>query len=345
MVANGSKETKQIKVVKNVIHYLAVPIDRFRDIPMNRLADEFLVKTVPNPDLWLSSVDALMLDLVKDQEQSKNTISSLAHEAAAYHLQLGGHRIRARLALAACASLGVNETNAVALAAAVELLHNASLVHDDLQDEDLIRRGSKAVWAQFGSNVAICTGDLMLSAAYAAIAQTQCYALIPELLKQMHAKVSYAIKGQCSDLLLDSKTLNLKTYEDIAFSKSGALLSLPIELALIAGGKKEWVTQARQAADDFAVAYQIYDDIEDFEKDSSGDCIHHANILLVLQSDPSCINSYQAALDLGLLKLEQATNACNNLPMNSGHLLAELAQKLSNQLKATTPISSDIARQ
>ena len=66
-------------------------------------------------------------------------------------------------------ALGLSEPDVLCLAASAELLHNASLVHDDLQDQDGMRRGAPAVWKKYGSNVAICTGDLMLSAAYAAL--------------------------------------------------------------------------------------------------------------------------------------------------------------------------------
>ncbi|MBV5277060.1 polyprenyl synthetase family protein, partial [bacterium] len=67
--------------------------------------------------------------------------------AARYHLEAGGQRVRARLALHACEALGVVGDQSVRLAACVELLHNASLVHDDLQDKEKLRRGLPTVCA------------------------------------------------------------------------------------------------------------------------------------------------------------------------------------------------------
>jgi len=301
---------------------------------MHSLADRCLVKTFPNPDPWLSLVDSLMLKLLEDSDETQTSGASIAARAAIYHLRLGGQRIRARLALDACACLGVEEINAVALGACVELLHNASLIHDDLQDKDHLRRGAQAVWAKFDSDVAICAGDLLLSAAYCAIAQVNCTSMLPIFLQLIHSKVSGAVKGQCADLALDSlQTLNLKTYQEIAINKSGTLLSLPLELALTAGGESNWISKARQAAHDFAVAYQIYDDLQDFEKDSVDDCVLNSNILGILKSDPACKDMRQTAINLGILKLEQVKSVSANLPMNSGYLLRDLADKLHTQFK------------
>ena len=68
------------------------------------------------------------------------------NQPAHYHLMTGGSRIRMRVCLDMSLCLGVNNEDAMRLASAVELLHNASLIHDDIQDGDSLRRGQSAVW-------------------------------------------------------------------------------------------------------------------------------------------------------------------------------------------------------
>ena len=85
------------------------------------------------------------------------------------HLGAGGKRLRARLAIAACQALGGRAEDAIDWAAAVELLHNASLVHDDIQDGDRTRRGKPALWARYGPAQAINTGDVLLMLPFRAL--------------------------------------------------------------------------------------------------------------------------------------------------------------------------------
>ena len=115
-----------------------------------------------NMPLTLHDVDAAI-----DQLLLPNL--SLVADAARYHFSAGGSRIRAQLGLAAAAALNLSPQASLACALAPELLHNASLVHDDLQDEDTMRRTRPAVWSRFGKDIAISTGDLLISAAYVAL--------------------------------------------------------------------------------------------------------------------------------------------------------------------------------
>src|SRR6056297_2071568 len=87
-------------------------------------------------------------------------------EALDHHFAAAGGFGRARLALDASEALGLDRSIAISLAVACELLHNASLVHDDLQDRDELRRGQLAVWARFGEDVAISVGDFLLTRAF-----------------------------------------------------------------------------------------------------------------------------------------------------------------------------------
>ena len=252
--------------------------------------------------------------------------------AAVYHMAAGGQRVRLRLALNACVALRVNTNDAVAIATSVELLHNASLVHDDLQDRDPNRRGQKSVWASFGDNIAICAGDLLLSSAYAALATFSKPNLLPALFAVTHARIALAVAGQCADLQV-TDAVSVASYEQIAVAKSGALLGLPLELALIASGAPEWQPQARLAAHSFAIGYQIIDDIDDIERDANkGGSAPGLNILLVLKNIGDDGQALSNARGMALRHLSEAAKAAELLPMRSGSLMRELALRLSARI-------------
>src|SRR6185295_17019159 len=93
----------------------------------------------------------------------------LAQTMVREHLASGGKRLRARLALTALTALGGERAHGIAWAAACELLHNATLVHDDVQDGDELRRGQPTVWARHGVAQAINAGDLLFALPYLAV--------------------------------------------------------------------------------------------------------------------------------------------------------------------------------
>jgi geranylgeranyl pyrophosphate synthase len=275
----------------------------------------------------LPQLEVKMLRLVgHGTEAATTTPQSDAALAAAYHLGSGGRLIRARLTLHASLSLGMSESDAVCLAAVVELLHNASLVQDDLQDGDQFRRGLPAVWTKFDSNVAICTGDLMLSAAYAALGGVSNPQTVPDLLTLIHERTSRAIHGQCADLETRSQTVKDKeSYEKIVVGKSGALLSLPLELALTASGNGDWAHKARLGAQAFSVAYQVADDLSDFLSDASRDSL---NIVAILEASDDPGDAVVRACQFGTEHLDRATAVAQELPCGSGAVLLQLTHEL-----------------
>ena len=274
-----------------------------------------------------------MLKLVGgDVSHAPQAVPPGAALAAAYHLGSGGQRVRGRLALSAGLALGLSKPDVLCIAAAAELLHNASLVHDDLQDRDAQRHGHPAVWRKFGANVAVCTGDLMLSAAYAALCGAEQVRLLPALLALVHERVASAIGGQCADLNAAASAVeNVAAYERIAVAKSGALLSLPLELALMASGHAARAEHARAAAQAFSVGYQIVDDLADVELDGQTGAL---NIVFVLRQAGFGDGAQAQARQCGLEHLDRAIEMANELPRESGALLTELSLKLRLSLLA-----------
>ena len=199
------------------------------------------------------------------------------HEALTYHLDSGGKRLRARLALTAAFDIGLDWSEAVAIATACELLHNASLVQDDLQDRDGMRRQRAAVWHRFGTNTALALTDLMISAAYRALADTDA---CPVLLSRTHDAVAETVVGQHNDLEGDSNG-SLARYLRTAAQKSAPLFALALELPLLAAGRDDLAELACATAYEFALAYQIVDDCRDVATETACGA-GAANAVLVL---------------------------------------------------------------
>ena len=205
------------------------------------------------------------------------------------------------------------------------LLH-ASLVHDDLQDDELLRHGVPTTAAVFGTNIAICAGDLLVSAAYAALVPFSQAAVLVQLITLVHSATATAIRGQCAGFQpAESVARNLDQYHRVAVEKSGALLSLPLELALAAAGKNSWLPQARRAAEEFAVGYQIMDDLQDVDDDGPT----AMNIVAVLKAHGHGVNAAAMAYELGVRHLKNAADFAEKLPNGSGSMLETLAITLS----------------
>jgi len=273
------------------------------------------------------AVEQRMLALTTEMSAPGVTSAGQQAAAARHHLASGGRRVRARLAVHAGIALGLADADIIAIASAVELLHNASLVHDDLQDQDPDRRGATAVWVAFGNDVAICTGDLLLSAAYRSVADLHSLSHLPAVLRLMHAAINAVIGGQCDDLAARAMPVHdLATYQTIAKAKTGPLLGLPVALALLLAGHEAQLTDVQTAAECFGLAYQIKDDIADVDDDRahSGRAAK-LNVVAVLAQSMSATESVLQAKQLCLANVDRAINIAMALPNGSGMMLAGLA--------------------
>lgn len=292
----------------------------------------------------LSAVEICMYEALRPDAHSLTQGQMTARSAAFYHLRAGGRRVRARLALAAGLALGLSKVDAVCIASCGELLHNASLVHDDIQDRDVVRRGQAAVWSKYGSNLAICTGDLLLSAAYGVLCRISQPLLLPAMLTLLHQRTAVAIDGQCADLaILGGQSKDLPAYLRIATAKSGALLSLPLELALLAAGHADAASVARQACENLAVSYQIVDDLQDLHADIASvdgcvdqtQCLNIVSVLLNPNDRCSLVSQAQAIAAAKMLAHEHLAlceGQAVQLPSGSGEQLLTLSADLRGLL-------------
>jgi geranylgeranyl diphosphate synthase type II len=227
--------------------------------PASDLASDLASEPACAATAGLHAVERTMRDAALEGLAPTGPLAS----AAAWHLAVPGHRVRAQLALACGHGLGLSPQATTAVAASAELLHEASLVHDDLQDGDRTRRGRPALWVAFDRDTALCVGDLFVSAAYAALVavpETACTA------PSLHRRIAETVGGQTRDRRIAhgrEACTTLEAWESVAAAKSGPLLGLPLELCLNAVGDPTSAETAVAAGYRVALAYQYADDLAD----------------------------------------------------------------------------------
>ena len=184
---------------------------------------------------------------------------------AKYQLKSGGKRFRAILALLASNIFGLNKEVSQDIGMCCEFIHNASLIHDDLQDRDLLRRGMPTIWNRFGDHTAINLGDYFISASFEVLSKIR---IDPNLkckaIDELSKTIKQTVKGQSVEILSRSDfNLKMQDYESTARAKTGGLISLPVKLAMILSGKS-FDNKYFSSLFETGVAYQIQDDVSDF---------------------------------------------------------------------------------
>ncbi|HBO15206.1 MAG TPA: serralysin [Porticoccaceae bacterium] len=185
---------------------------------------------------------------------------SSLYEAAAYHFNSPGKAFRAQLALSSGHALKLNAVDNLNWAAACELLHNASLIHDDISDASTHRRGQKSIHAQFGGDMALCLGDWMVAKAFALAGRNSRYAapLVVILAEAMQSTCS----GQMSDIK-QRQCASIYDWECIASGKTTPLLIAPIKGATIAAGLHTELISLERLVSLCGLVYQGRNDIDD----------------------------------------------------------------------------------
>lgn len=195
-------------------------------------------------------------------------------DAMAYSVDAGGKRIRPVLTLEFCRISGGQPETALPFAAAVEMIHSYSLIHDDLpcMDNDDFRRGKPSCHKAYGEANALLAGDGLLTMAFYTLTQAK---LLPEQIVQAtevlsnYAGVMGMIGGQVIDLQSEGQTIDEDTLNDTYDLKTAALLKAACELGCIAASTEMKKRQiAREYAKNLGFAFQIVDDILDVEGDA-----------------------------------------------------------------------------
>lgn len=201
---------------------------------------------------------------LENQLSESHLLDSLARDL----LNSGGKRLRAKLVLTLAQYMNVSPELALPWAGANELLHNASLIHDDIQDGDHWRRGRPTTWVEHGTDVAISLGDYLLMKPFLLIQQIPTTDSVRLQLSQMMAStVEKMALAQVEEraLLNNLHPLHIRTrYNAVVDGKTTALFELPVTgLTILAGISKEeqmsWLASFRALGQ----AFQILDDLKD----------------------------------------------------------------------------------
>jgi geranylgeranyl diphosphate synthase type II len=212
------------------------------------------------------------------------------YEAIDYILQLGGKRVRPTLVLMGCELFDGKAANALPAAAAIELFHNFSLIHDDIMDHAPLRRGKPTVHEAYDLDTAILSGDAAMVMAY------------DELIKLEIPKISSAIKlfnktalevceGQQMDMIFETKQkVTTADYLEMIRLKTAVLLGCAIQLgAMMADADEKQQKLIYEFGMETGLAFQLQDDILDtygdpktFGKQVGGDILQNKKTFLLL---------------------------------------------------------------
>jgi geranylgeranyl diphosphate synthase type I len=237
----------------------------------------------------------------------------------------GGKRLRPLLCLLACSASGGDWQSALPMAAAIELLHNFSLIHDDIQDNSPVRRGQPAVWVRWGEAQAINAGDALFTLAHLAPHRLLARGVEPALalraLGEFDRTCLRLTQGQYFDMSFERRErVSVAEYLDMIEAKTAVLIAASARLgALLAGGDEARADHFGRYGRSVGLAFQIQDD------------------LLGIWGDPS-VTGKSAASDLekrkkslpvvyGLERSEQFAREYAR-PHRAGESVAELAQAL-----------------
>ena len=181
-----------------------------------------------------------------------------------YSMAGGGKRLRPMLLLLACGLYTDDIRPALPAAAAVETFHNFTLLHDDIMDHAAVRRGKPSVYAKWGQNAAILSGDAMLICAYRLLAQSS-EAQLPELLKVFNEMALQVCEGQQYDMDFENKPkVSVVEYMHMIELKTSVLLAGSTVIgAMLGGAPEEDRRKLRRFATELGLAFQLQDDLLD----------------------------------------------------------------------------------
>ncbi len=193
------------------------------------------------------------------------------HQAMRHLVFPGGKRLRPALAMAAAEAVGASAEAALPAAAAVELIHTYSLIHDDLpcMDDDTERRGRPTVHVQFGEALAVLAGDALLALAFESLASAAEHASAGPAARALRDMARAAgslglVGGQVDDLSFERESPDYAAVEAVHERKTAALIQASAMAgARLAGASDEAVADLERFGRDLGVAFQIVDDLLD----------------------------------------------------------------------------------
>lgn len=208
----------------------------------------------------VDKIDAYIYNVVRGEPET-------LYDAALHLIRAGGKRLRPIIVLAVAETLGADLEKALPFAAAVEIVHNFTLIHDDIIDEDEMRRGVPTVHKLWGQAIAITAGDLLYAKAFTALSKAvEVGVSVNRVVKAMEylaRACSTIAEGQAMDILFeDREDVSLDEYLVMVYKKTGALFEASAVLGGLVVTDDEPILKTLEAfGRNLGIAFQIKDDI------------------------------------------------------------------------------------
>lgn len=211
-------------------------------------------------------------DIIKSIEDDLSVITpNNLQEASIYLTKAGGKMLRPALCLITAEAVGGKKEDALKTGSAIELIHTFSLIHDDIMDDDDMRRGMPSVHTVWGEDVAILAGDTLFSKAFEIIINSESTSHLQN--NQALATVADACvkicEGQALDMGFEDRfDVTEDEYMEMIFKKTGALIAAATKAGAIMGGASDEVIEAMyEYGRLIGLAFQIQDDYLDLASD------------------------------------------------------------------------------
>ncbi len=226
----------------------------------------------------LTELTSVINNTLEKYLEAKDDNSRLVYEAMQYSTFAGGKRLRPVLLLATHKLFKQDTCHALPFAAAIEMIHTYSLIHDDLpaMDDDDYRRGKLTNHKVFGEGIAVLAGDGLLNKAYEILLSEIVEATNPLAVAKAAKVIGEAagvkgmIGGQVADIISEEKEISPKELDYIHAHKTGALIEAAmVSGAILAGAKTQDIDNIQKIGRNLGLAFQIKDDVLDIIGDEN----------------------------------------------------------------------------
>lgn len=219
----------------------------------------------------MDTLNLSIKSLAHIQDRLNDVEKLMVSQAEGYHpdlqaaikllLSTGGKRIRPTLILLIGDMLEADVQNTIILGASIELLHTATLVHDDLIDGALLRRGAPTLNSKWSPAATVLTGDFMFSCAAHLVSKTDSIEIVGIFSKTL----TTIVNGEINQLFTSKCNVNRSDYEQRIYAKTASLFeSSTISAAILSGGARHVRESLRQYGYNLGMAFQIVDDVLDY---------------------------------------------------------------------------------
>ncbi|MEA4956666.1 Octaprenyl diphosphate synthase [bioreactor metagenome] len=262
-----------------------------------------------------------------------DTLSSIGpndlREASIYLTKAGGKMLRPALTVLVCEAVGGTFSSCIKAAAAIELIHTFSLIHDDIMDKDDMRRGKPSVHKVWGEPVAILAGDTLFSKAYELVINSkneidssnpeECLNRVNRTLSTVADACVKICEGQAQDMGFEGNfDVSEEEYMEMIFKKTGALIAAATESGAIMGGADDKIVSSMYDYGKLVgLAFQIQDDYLDLVSDEDslgkpvGSDIAEGKMTIIVVNALANANDADKERLLEILKIGNESGNCD----------------------------------